>query len=705
MTRRLLAGCCTLLLLTPLAWPVPLDDEFQVNSTTANEQRDPDVAMDDDGNFVVVFHNWIPVNGADVGAQRYNAAGVPQGAEFKVNNTNGNDNSFPRVAMDADGDFAVVWRDSNPGQNIHYRVYRNDGVALTPGAGVTTTTSDLQRRPDVAMDANGDFVVVWEHDPNGAKRDIRGQRYNAAGATQGNEFIVSTNAAIDNVFPQVAMAANGDFIVAWAAGDVGANQDVVFRRYDASGTAQGGAVQVNVTSKMDHASGTVNNLSIATDAAGNFVIAWNANEVDLANRDLNGIRARHYDSQGVPSDDYFLVNNTMRPTDAPEVAMADDGSFAISFDAPDGSLMGPWLQRFKSEGVRAGPAMPLNNVTTTLRQTDSDVAIANDGDGVVVWGEQGADADGDQDGVFARLFTGVTLTTHADFNQDFRGDQLFRSAQQGRNHLWQLHGPVVLSKLDIDSLGGAKWRVVGTSDFDRDGNADILWRNTNSGLNRLWLMSGAEIIAKRVVPAIGANWHVAGVGDADGDGKADIFWRHAITGQVRLWLMTAQKRRAIGTLGSLNPVHEIVAVDDFSGDGKADLLFRNANNGQNRIWRVNRFSTTKRTIAGLGTNWRVAGSGDVNRDGFADILWRDPVTGANRIWQMRTFTVQINRGIRQKPSAWEAVGMRDTSGDARADILWQNQATGTMHLWRMNRFNVTASGLGRPDAGLVAVPN
>ena len=65
--------------------------------------------MDADGDFVVTWSSHgQDGSGWGVYAQRYNAAGVTQGGEFRVNTTTANTQGSPTVAMDADGDFVVT---------------------------------------------------------------------------------------------------------------------------------------------------------------------------------------------------------------------------------------------------------------------------------------------------------------------------------------------------------------------------------------------------------------------------------------------------------------------------------------------------------------------------------------------------------------------------------------------------------------------
>jgi hypothetical protein len=66
----------------------------------------------------------------------------------------------------------------------------------------------------VALDANGDFVVVWEQ-PDADGRGVFGQRYASTGAPQGDAFRVNVITTSDQRFPSVAMSSSGDFVVVW----------------------------------------------------------------------------------------------------------------------------------------------------------------------------------------------------------------------------------------------------------------------------------------------------------------------------------------------------------------------------------------------------------------------------------------------------------------------------------------------------------
>jgi hypothetical protein len=122
---------------------------------------------------------------------------TPIGSQFQVNTYTTDEQRYSSVAVDADGDFVVVWQsEGSAGSDtsswsIHGQRYDASGNALSSEFQVNTYTSNYQRWPSVASDADGDFVVVWESKGSASSDDghpIQGQRYDASGNAVGSEF-------------------------------------------------------------------------------------------------------------------------------------------------------------------------------------------------------------------------------------------------------------------------------------------------------------------------------------------------------------------------------------------------------------------------------------------------------------------------------------------------------------------------------------
>ena len=115
---------------------IPVGPEFLVNAYSTNGHSDPTIAMDSAGEFVVAWSSPQDGSGSGIYAQRYNAAGVPQGGEFRVNTYTTGNQWTPSVAIDADGDFVVAWTDQSQ-DGTPYSVYAQRYNA----AGVTQARS------------------------------------------------------------------------------------------------------------------------------------------------------------------------------------------------------------------------------------------------------------------------------------------------------------------------------------------------------------------------------------------------------------------------------------------------------------------------------------------------------------------------------------------------------------------------------------
>ena len=294
----------------------PVGTEFRVNSTTLFDQVGAAVAADADGDFIVVWASADPpptcgTRGTpgpvhDVYAQRYNSAGIMQGAEFRVNTTTVNDQTLPDVAMDAAGNFVVAWASVQDGSGfgIYVRRYNASGAPLSGEFRVNTYTTSTQGSPSIALDADGDFVVAWDsygQEPGTIGTGVYAQRYNSAGVAQGGEMHVNVFTSSYQRTPEVAVDPVGNFTIVWDSFDQdGSSIGIYMRRFSAAGTALSGDVQVNVfTNNVQYGP------SIAADDAGNLVVAWTSRDQDGSS---DGVYLRRFNSAGTALSGDVRVN-------------------------------------------------------------------------------------------------------------------------------------------------------------------------------------------------------------------------------------------------------------------------------------------------------------------------------------------------------------------------------------------------------------
>ncbi len=382
--------------------------EVRANTYTTNPETTPKVATDADGDYVVVWQAFQEVGTSyDIYAQRYNAYGTALGSEFRVNTYTATTQKSAAVAMDAAGDFVVAWESEaqdGSGYGIYAQRYNAAGAAQGSAFLVNTFTTNDQVSPTVAMDAAGDFVVAWQsYGQGGAAYGIYARRYNSSGAAQGSEFKVNTYTTGWQGAPTVAMDATGDFVVTWTGIGTGDPSYGIFaQRYNSSGMAQGSEFLVNTytTNGQDYS-------SVAMDATGDFVIAWESGGQDGSGY---GVCAQRYNSSGMAQGEFPVNTYTTGDQTLPAVAMDAAGNFAIAWQSTgqDGSGYGVYGQRYAAAGTAIAGEVPLN-VYTTGGQGLPAVAMDADGDFVVAWQGQSAT---DGSGVTARQFRVTALTQY-----------------------------------------------------------------------------------------------------------------------------------------------------------------------------------------------------------------------------------------------------------------------------------------------------
>ena len=351
-----------------------------VNQTTLNDQREPAVATDINGNFVVMWDSW---NGTDydVYARRFNAAGTALGNEFQVNTTTLGDQRQGGIAMAPDGRFVIGWASEagqdGSGAGAYLRLYNAAGTALTGEIRANATTAGNQYFDSIAMDASGNVVMVGSGDNiDGNGTGIYGQRFDSSGNRLGNQFIVNTATTGDQSYGSVAMATNGQFVVTFTNYNaIGA--DIYMQRYNADGTTAGGNTLVNNTT-----AGNQEYSSAAMDMNGNFTVTWTS--PDAAGQ---GIFKKDYNANGTvnaAAATDIAVNVTTAGAQVPSsIGMNPWGEYVIAWDgngtvAGNVDADGVFFQRYVTNLI-VDTTNDLSNGTVTSIAN----LLANKGDGLI----------------------------------------------------------------------------------------------------------------------------------------------------------------------------------------------------------------------------------------------------------------------------------------------------------------------------------
>ncbi len=253
----------------------------QTLSATGYEARDPRVAMNADGQAVIV---WSLGSGLVEKVQAISAA--PGGVFGEVADLTafGEVASVPQVALDASGDALAVWDDWD-GANIRIEdAVRPAGGSfgaprfLSPAANNADT-------PQVAFDAQGNALAVWRFD--GSPASTVQAAYRQAGGEFGVPQTVSTPSSMPAQAPQVAFDGQSDGVVAWQ------QSDGTYLRVDANVRQPGSAGAWATPSTLDPGGQEAYEPQIAGDGLSGTVVSWKtfngiANTAQAAYRPAGG---------------------------------------------------------------------------------------------------------------------------------------------------------------------------------------------------------------------------------------------------------------------------------------------------------------------------------------------------------------------------------------------------------------------------------
>jgi hypothetical protein len=191
-----------------------------INTQARGQQTAPRVAIAPDGFFVVLWEDDEDGNGfTNIRMRGFNADGTERWNERQVNVRSSGQQRRPRIAMGPFGDFVVVWEndaDKNGVFQIHMRAFTADGNEKFSEKTVNVVARGQQLEPDVAVDDVFRPVVVWadDRDRNGFFQ-IRMRGFESDGRERLSERTVNTDPDGQQRRPAIAMEANGRFIVAW----------------------------------------------------------------------------------------------------------------------------------------------------------------------------------------------------------------------------------------------------------------------------------------------------------------------------------------------------------------------------------------------------------------------------------------------------------------------------------------------------------
>jgi len=271
----------------------------------------------------------------------------------------------PQVAVDAQGDAVAVWEHSN---GIDYVVQ----ASVRPAGGSWQTPVDLsesvpsQLNPRVAVDPGGEAIAVWRLTSGGAR--VQASVRPAGGSWQ--TPVDLSEAGKEAGGPDVALNPQGEAIVTWT-GSHGGNSIV-----QASARPAGGSWQTPVELSKVKAGENAGSASVALDSKGDAVAVW-----ERSNESAYVVQASERPAGGSWQTPLDLSGPAAEPTDE-QVAIDSQGDAVAVWQFWNGEPHGVQASEMPAGGSWQ---TPLDISESGMLSLHPSVAVDPGGDAIATW--------------------------------------------------------------------------------------------------------------------------------------------------------------------------------------------------------------------------------------------------------------------------------------------------------------------------------
>jgi hypothetical protein len=287
--------------------------------------------------------------------------------------TQGQQESLPHVAVDANGDAWFVWQHFD-GTIERIQTRSRSAAGIWSGTWTVSAPGRSAEFPQVAVDPNGSAVFTWECF-DGTHWRIQARTVSIAG-TRGSTQTLST-AGQDALDPQVAVDGNGNAVFAWQRFD-GSKQRIQARVRSAAGS-------LAATHTLSAAGQDATEVHVAVDPSGDAVFAWERSD-GTADR----IQTRARSAAGTLSSTQTLSDPGKNAYE-PRVAVDLAGNAVILWQRFDGILNRVQVRARSADGTRSS-TQTFGDTGTSIR-LGAQIAVDPDGNAVAVWDHRDGTVD------------------------------------------------------------------------------------------------------------------------------------------------------------------------------------------------------------------------------------------------------------------------------------------------------------------------
>jgi hypothetical protein len=231
------------------------------------------LAMDPSGNVIAIW-NQVDVASPEINTwvSHYDASNSSWDAvATNISDAFGESQNVD-IAIDADGSAIAVWEETDVMGDLHIVASRYSAPnGVWSGSTQLDDGASPALDPVVVMDDAGNAIVVWEQESVSGffVFDITVNQYSATSDSWGTAFALESGTG-DAILPMIDISAGGDAVIAWEQEAVAGSSiyDTRASVYSAAGAVW--SAPATIDNGVNDATGS----SAVIDAAGNVTVAW-----------------------------------------------------------------------------------------------------------------------------------------------------------------------------------------------------------------------------------------------------------------------------------------------------------------------------------------------------------------------------------------------------------------------------------------------
>lgn len=343
--------------------------------TNVGDVDDTHLAIDKaSGKAMLIWHQLTTPGAYDLWARPFDPA-TGWGTAARVDTQTGTV-GVSSVGIDASGNAVAVWSqiDSRNRFSVFASPYRNGAWGTAAEIETNDSVGDTDGDPIVAVAPTGEAVAVWKRSDNGVH--FWSNRYTPTSGW-GSAAQIVTDSGTSQSFGthDLAIDGSGNAMLVWGQADlVGGTADwnnaIWFKRYTA-GTWQ--SASTRVAAPVANRQGFISSPVLSLNAAGTALATWVGQDSSIV-------------SAAAAPGSAFGAAATVRPvssqnvTSPPSTGIASQGD-SIAAWGESGTPAGVYLSQRASTGVWTAPARQ----ETTESAADPSLAINERGNAVLVW--------------------------------------------------------------------------------------------------------------------------------------------------------------------------------------------------------------------------------------------------------------------------------------------------------------------------------